>query len=168
MNDFLAKIAPTLASALLGPLGGVAVAGLGKVLGIDGATQQDITKAITDGSITPDQLADIRKLELDYQNQEKERGFKYSELEFSDTKSARDMQIATKANTPAVLTWLIVGITLCAEVAMLFHKMPDGADPLVVGRVLGTLDAALITVLGYWFGSSHGSQSKDAVIAARG
>ena len=83
MNDFLLNIAPTVASALLGPLGGIAVAGLGKIFGIDGATQKDITKAITDSKITPDQLAEIQKLELQFKNDEAERGFKYSELELS-------------------------------------------------------------------------------------
>lgn len=44
MNEFLAGIAPTLASALLGPLGGVAVAGLGKIFGIDSATTAEVSK----------------------------------------------------------------------------------------------------------------------------
>ena len=93
MNDtlksFLSGIAPTIASALLGPLGGVAVAGLTKVLGIDGGTVADVTKAISDGRVTPEQVAEIRKLELQYQADEKERGFRYSELEFKDRDSAR-------------------------------------------------------------------------------
>ena len=38
MNEFLKTIAPTLASALLGPLGGVAVAAIGNVLGMSDAT----------------------------------------------------------------------------------------------------------------------------------
>jgi hypothetical protein len=44
LKSFLGGIAPTIASALLGPLGGVAVAGLTKVLGIDGGTVADVTR----------------------------------------------------------------------------------------------------------------------------
>ena len=93
MNDilksFLGGVAPTIASALLGPLGGVAVAGLTKILGIDGGTVADVTKAISDGRVTPEQVAEIRKLELQFQQDEKERGFRYAELEFKDRDSAR-------------------------------------------------------------------------------
>lgn len=165
MNDFLLKIAPTIASALLGPLGGVAVAGIGKILGLDGATVADVSKVISDGRITPEQIAEIRKLELQYQAEEKARGFKYAELAFADTKSARDMQIATQSVTPSVLTWIIVALTLGAEAALLFNQVPPGADPIIVGRILGTMDAALLLVLGFWFGTTRGSQNKDATIA---
>lgn len=163
--DFLTTIAPTIASALLGPLGGIAVAGLGKIFGIDGATQKDITKLISDSKITPDQLAEIQKLELQFKNDEAERGFKYSELQFQDTKSARDMQMSTKSLTPSILTWVVVVITLACEGVMLFNAIPPGADPIILGRILGTMDSALMLVLGFWFGSSHGSQSKDNTIA---
>ena len=166
MNEFLSTLAPTVASALLGPLGGIAVAGLGKIFGIDGATQKDITKAITDSKITPDQLAEIQKLELQYKNDEAERGFKYSELQFQDSKSARDMQIATKSMTPSILTWIVVTITLACEAALLFNQVPHGVDPIVLGRILGTMDSALMLVLSFWFGSSHGSQNKDTLLAA--
>ena len=69
MNNFLKTIAPTIASALLGPLGGVAVAALGNILGISDATTETISAAFTDGKITPDHLAEIRKLELQYKNE---------------------------------------------------------------------------------------------------
>ena len=107
LGSFLSGIAPTVASALLGPLGGVAVAGLTKILGIDGGTVADVTKAISDGKITPEQMAEIKKLELQYQSDEKERGFRYSELEFKDRDSARQMQIVTHSSTPTVLTYMV-------------------------------------------------------------
>jgi hypothetical protein len=73
MEDFLKGIAPTLASALLGPLGGVAVSAIGKVFGIDSATTSDITKAFQDGKLTPEQLSQLKALELQYQNDERAR-----------------------------------------------------------------------------------------------
>ena len=165
--DWLLKLAPTLASAVLGPLGAVAVSAIGSALGVSDATQDKIADVIKNGQLTPEQLSKIKELELKYQADEKERGFKYSELEFADTKSARDMQMSTKSMTPSILTWIIVAITLACEAMLLFNQVPPGADPIIIGRVLGTMDAALITVLGFWFGSSHGSQNKDALIAAK-
>jgi hypothetical protein len=161
----LKSLAPTVASAVLGPLGGVAVAALGNLMGVSGATQDKIADVIKLGQLTPEQISDIKKLEMEYQENERARGFKYSELEFQDTKSARDMQVATKSVTPSLLTWLVVAITLSCEAMLLFNQVPPGADPLVIGRVLGTMDSALIMVLGFWFGSSHGGQSKDILLA---
>jgi len=161
----LKGIAPTVASAFLGPLGGVAVAAVGNILGVSEATQDKIADAIKTGQLTPEQVSEIKKLDLQYRENEKERGFKYAELEFKDTASAREMQVATKSITPSILTWIVVAITLACEGMLLFNQVPPGADPIIIGRVLGTMDSALIMVLGFWFGSSHGSQMKDTTIA---
>jgi hypothetical protein len=64
MGDFLKLVAPTLASTVLGPLGGVAVAAIGHILGISDATTEKVAQAFQDGKITPEQLAEIRKLEM--------------------------------------------------------------------------------------------------------
>ena len=165
MNDFLMSVAPTIASALLGPLGGAAVAGLGKIFGIDNATTTDITKAIQSGKLTPDQLADIQKLELQFKNDEAERGFKYSELEFKDRDSARNLAVQTHSITPSLLTWIVVILVLAAEGLMLFKVVPPGADPIILGRILGTMDSALIMVLSFWFGSNSNSQRKTELLA---
>ena len=107
MNDFLKALCPTVATALMGPMGLVAVAGLGKILGLDDATAQSVSKAITGGQLTPEHIEKIKQMELDYQDNEKERDFKYAELAFKDVDSARQMQIATHSQMPAVLTTMV-------------------------------------------------------------
>ena len=165
MNDFLATIAPTIASALLGPLGGVAVAGLGKIFGIDAATTESVTKAIVQGKVTPEQLAEIQKLELQYQNDDKERGFRYSELEFKDRDSARNMAIQTHSLTPSLLTWLIVALVLGLEGTLMFNGVPEHVSDIIAGRILGTLDTSLAMVLAFWFGSNSGSVRTKELLA---
>lgn len=165
LSSFLSTVAPTIASAVLGPLGGVAVAGLGKILGIDSATAADVTKAISDGRITPEQMAEIRKLEMEYKNDEAERGFKYSELEFKDRDSARQMQVATHSMTPSGLTWLIVALVLTLEGFLMFKGVPENVSDLIAGRILGTLDTSLAMVLAYWFGSNSGSNRTKELLA---
>ena len=166
MNDFLMNLAPTIASALLGPLGGVAVAGLGKIFGIDGATTKDITKMIENGKITPDQLAEIQKLELKFKNDESERGFKYSELQFKDTDSARQMQINVKSNVPPLLAGIVTLGFFGILGLMIFDKSLMPSEPLLV--MLGSLGTAWTMIIGFYFGSSHGSQAKDAMLAGTG
>ena len=43
--------------------------------------------------------------------------------------------------------------------------MPPGADPIIIGRVLGTMDSALVMVLSFWFGSNSNSQRKTELLA---
>lgn len=170
MNDilksFLGGVAPTIASALLGPLGGVAVAGLTKVLGIDGGTVADVTKAIADGRVTPEQVAEIRKLELRFQQDEKERGFRYAELEFKDRDSARKYN--TEGGIQGQMFWLSVTLlvlTLGTEIYILFNGYPDKLPEIIVGRILGLLDGVALLVLGYHYGTTSGSLAKSNLLA---
>lgn len=163
----LKAIAPTVASAALGPTGGAVISAIGSIIGVDNPTKESIANLFKDGQLTAEHLAAIRELELKYQAEERERGFRYAELEFKERDSARQMQIATHSATPAVLTWLIVTLTLVAEAALLFNQVPHGADPVIIGRILGTMDSALVMVLSFWFGSSSGSQQKTTLLAQK-
>lgn len=162
MNDLLAKLCPTIASALLGPLGGVAVSALGSILGVSSATTESVTKAFQDGKLTPEQLSAIKELELKYQNDEKERGFKYAELEFKDTQGAREMQIATHSNIPPVLA-LLVTAGFFGILGFLIFSDYNPTEPLLV--MLGSLGTAWTMIIGFYFGSSHGSQVKSELLA---
>ena len=167
MNDilkaFLANIAPTVASALLGPLGGVAVAGITKILGIDGGTVADVTKAISDGRVTPEQIAEIRKLEMQFQSEEKERGFRYSELEFKDRDSARQMQMTTHSTTPTVLTYMVTVGFFAILGLMLYDDTVVNSPPLLI--MLGSLGTAWTGCISYWFGTTSGSIAKSNLLA---
>ncbi len=162
MNELLKSLAPTLASALLGPLGGVAVASIGKIFGIDGATTESISKMFTEGKLTTEHLAELKKLELEYLNDEKERGFRYSELVFKDVASARNMQIASKSYVPAILTYLIT-LGFFGILGFMMSSYYNSSEPLLV--MLGSLGTAWTACVSYWFGSSSGSAQKTALLA---
>ena len=165
MNEFLSGIAPTLASAILGPLGGVAVSALGKIFGIDGATTAEVAKVFQDGKLTPEQLSAIKSLEMKYQAEEKERGFRYAELEYKSTADARDMQKQTKSYFPATLsTFVTVGFFSILITMLVWDYKPT--EPLLV--MLGALGAAFAAVVNFWLGSSAGSQRKDSILANKG
>lgn len=163
MNDFLAGLAPTIASALLGPLGGVAVAGLGKIFGIDNATQKDIAAQFEAGKLTPEQIGEIKLLELKLQDDEKERGFRYAELEFKDRDSARDMQKVTQSAVPAVLTYLLTFGFFGILGMMFYHPDVKDSPPLMI--MLGSLGTAWTGACAFWFGTTRSSQNKDAMLA---
>lgn len=166
MNDFLKSIAPTIASALLGPMGGVAVAAIGKIVGVGGGSVDAVCKAFQDGKLTPEQLSAIKQLELQYQNEEKERGFKYTELEFKDRDSARINNVA--GGVQMHLFWLsliLLIVTLGTEIFVLFNGYPEALPEIIVGRVLGLMDAVSMMVLAYWYGTTNGSAQKTQLLS---
>lgn len=164
----LKTLAPTVATALGGPLAGAAVTAIGSVLGISDATQNKIADVIRNGQMTSEQVAAIRQLELQYQNEEKERGFKYAELAFRDRDSARQANV--HGGVQNKLFWLSIILliaTLGSEITILVRGLPEHTSELVVGRVLGLLDGVALLVLGYWYGSSSGSDTKTGLLAAK-
>ena len=163
MNDFLKNIAPTIASALLGPLGGVAASAIGNILGVSDATTATISKVMQDGKLTPEQLSQLKALELQYRNDEKERGFKYAELEFKDVADARDMQKVTHSNIPPALAILVTVGFFGILAFMLGNAAYKPTEPLLV--MLGSLGTAWTGIVGFYFGSSHGSQQKNELLA---
>ena len=161
----LKQIAPTVASAVLGPLGGVAVAAIGNILGVSEATQEKIADAIKSGQLTPEQLGEIKKLELQYQENEKERGFKYAELEFKDRDSARKREVETKDGTNKTLAFLVIGAFLAMVAATLLGYAK--VESVLAGTLVGYLSAKAEQVLSYYFGSSSGSKQKTDLLAAK-
>lgn len=159
----LKTLAPTVASAVLGPLGGVAVAALGNILGVSEATQDKIAEAIKTGQLTPEQVGEIKRLELQYLETERERGFKYSELEFRDRDSARAREVATKDNTNKILAFTVIG----AFIAMVGATLLGYArvESVLAGTLVGYLSAKAEQVLAYYFGSSAGSTQKNVLLA---
>ena len=164
-KDTLASIAPTVATALGGPLAGAAVGAIAKVLGLDTATTETVSALITSGKLTPDQLTELKKLELQYQNDEAERGFKY-DLAFKDRDSARKANV--EGGAQKMLFWLslvLLSLSLGTEIIVLFNGYPTTIPEIIVGRVLGLMDAVAMMVLAYWYGTTNGSSVKTELLA---
>lgn len=162
-TSILKGLAPTVASALLGPLGGVAVAALGNALGVSDATQSKIADVIKSAGMTPEQVTALKELELKYQAEEKERGFRYAELVFKDADSARQMQIQTKSLIPAVLAMLVTLGFFGILIFLVTNADYKPTEPLLV--MLGSLGTAWTGIIGFYFGSSASSRDKDRVIS---
>ena len=91
--DTVKKLAPTVASALGGPAAGVAVEVLGALFGVAEPTKEKLKDFVESGRLTADHVFELKRLELQYQNDEKERGFKYADLEYKDRDSARKASV---------------------------------------------------------------------------
>lgn len=168
-TDTIKTLAPTVVSALGGPLAGAALSAVGSIFGISTATTEKIAAKIQQGSLNPEQLADLKKLELEYVKNEAEMGFKYSELEFRDRDSARNANVSGGIQSYLLaLSVVLLALTLGSEIVVMFYGIPDNVQDIVVGRILGQLDSVTILVLSYWYGTSHSSKLKtDMLIKAQ-
>jgi len=156
--EWLNQIAPGIATALGGPLAGLAVSAISKALGID---EKEVQSTIESGKLTSDQLASIKQAELELQKQANELGLDFEKLAVDDRKSARDMQAATKSSIPAILA---IGVTI-GFFAILIGLMTDNvtkSDALLL--MLGSLGTAWTAIVSFYFGSSASSQNKDFML----
>jgi hypothetical protein len=178
-KGILAKIAPMAAVAIGGPFGPLIGAGLSSILGTKDSTPESITKALTNGQLTGDQIVAIQKMETDLKLQLEQLNIKTKEdlqqfnLEMEkvaagDRDSAREREIKTGDSwTPriiaglVVVSWIIIQFILIWQALHGGHVFPaEMVGPIM--RVLGTLDMALGLVLAYYFGGIHSdSRTKE-------
>jgi len=160
--QILKTVAPTLALGALGPFGPLAAGLLSSALGTPAGDDKAAETALLGAN--PDQLLALRKAENDFQIQIKQLGIDEEKLSFDDTASARTREMSVKDWTPRIIAYLVIVLVMMAEGSMFVVGQPHGIDGVVLGRILGTLDSALMLVLGYYFGSSAGSADKTEAI----
>ena len=158
--DWLNQIAPGIATALGGPLAGLAVTAVSKALGID---EKEVQSTIESGKLSADQLASLKQAEIELQAKAQELGLNCEKLATDDRKSAREMQISTKSFVPALLSILIVVAWALVQYFLLTHIIAQEMRELVA-RVLGTLDGALMLVLGFYFGGIHNASETNQML----
>jgi hypothetical protein len=156
MNELfsiLKGIAPTLATAVAGPLGGAAVTALANKLGVSDSVDA-VAKAI---SGDPAAAQKIAELELEY-----------AKLNTQDRDSARKAYaaIATSENATKldklvvpVLALGVVGLAFLLIGVLMFVDTPNDQQQLVI-FALGFITSAAGQVLSFYFGSSQGSRDK--------
>ena len=164
LGDLLTTVAPSLASAIGGPLAASAVSAIEYALGHK-SNQGDAIPARLDEltaaaqSITPEQLAAIRKADQDFTLQMQQAGFQntqaIAQLSFSDRDSARTRETVVHDSTPRILAYIACLGALVVATLALFHKLPG--DNSLVGMILGYLFSEAKTCSAYYFGASPGN-----------
>ena len=161
--EWLKQIAPTVASALGGPLAGMAVSAISKAIGVEPDKVQDV---ISTGKLDSEQIAQIKIAEIDLQRQANELGLNFEKLAVDDRKSARDMEMATRSWVPPVLAASVTVGFFAILIGMMFGKM-SVADNTALTMMLGSLGTAWTGIIAYYFGSSAGSQAKTEMLGKK-
>jgi hypothetical protein len=162
-EDALKKIAPTVATVIGGPFAGMAIEALGKALGKD---PKDVPSLLATGQMNGDQLAAIRKAELDLQAQLEANGVQLEQIAASDRDSARKRQMALGDKTTPILAWIVVVASIALGALIVTGTVTsNAADATLVGTVVGYVFSEAKQVLAYYFGSSMGSDKKTDLLA---
>ncbi len=149
----LSAIAPSLATALGGPLAGAAVGVISKaLLGKDSATAAEIAAAVA--GATPEQLIDLQNADNEFQLRTKE-------LDIQDRQSARKLAIDTGI-LPQIILSSIYTVGYFCLMFMLINgdvSIPEDISGMVMA-LIGVMTAAQAQIMNFWFGSSSGSKEK--------
>jgi hypothetical protein len=155
--SLLKSVAPGLATAVVGPLGGVAVKMIAEKLGVEN-TVEAVTQAVQADPEAAQKLAEI--------------DLKQFEAEARDRDSARQMQTVALQQEDKFAKHFIywyawfwsVGTTIYFF-SVTFLTMPDGGRDfanIILGFLLGT---AVATIISFFYGSSKSSKDKtDAMV----
>jgi len=156
--SWLEQVAPTIATALGGPLAGLAVTAISKAIGI---SEDDVEKTMDAGKLSADQIAQLKIAEIEFQKSTQELGLNFEKLATEDRSSARNMQIATKSWIPGALA-IFVTVGFFGILFALMMGYAQKSDELMI--MLGSLGTAWTGIIGFYFGSSAGSQRKDELL----
>ncbi len=156
------SVAPTLGTALGGPMGGMATKFLSeKFLGKSDGGELELAKAIA--SASPEQMLQIKQLDNDFALQMKQLDIDVFALAVQDRDSARQL---FKVNIwPQIILSSIYTIGYFGLLGFLMHLRNEDFNPQVFGiltTVMGVLTAAIPQILQFWFGSSQGSKEKTS------
>ena len=163
-KNFLRAIAPGLGTAIAGPLGGVAASFLAGKLAIEEKTVDSVAKALTSGSITPEQVTQIKLAEIEFQKFLKTNEIDLEKVHAADRDSARDLLKATGSYVPATLT-MMVTIGYFGVLIGMMTKQLAVADSQVMLMMLGQLGTAWGVCLAFWMGTTRNSQEKTNLLA---
>jgi hypothetical protein len=158
--DWLKQIAPTIATALGGPLAGMAVSAISKAVGVEPDQVQDM---IANNKMSAEQIAQVKLAEIELQKQAQELGLNFAKLEVEDRKSAREMQATTRSLMPPILAGAVT-VGFFAIMTLMFFNKVDSNNPAIL-MMLGSLGTAWTGIIAYYFGSSAGSQAKTDLLS---
>lgn len=161
--NLVRTVAPSIASAVGGPLAGMATRAISEaLLGKPDGSEQELAEAAA--KATPEQLLALKQAENEFTVKMRELDIDLERLANEDRDSARSREVQTKDWTPRVLAALVTGGYFGVLFYMLTQGLPTtgGSEAMLV--MLGTLGTAWGGIMAYYFGSSAGSKAKDEAI----
>jgi hypothetical protein len=161
--NLVRTVAPSLATAVGGPLAGMATRAISDaLLGKPDGTEDELIDAAAKAS--PDQLLALKKAEQDFAVRMRELEIDLQRIDAADRNSAREREVKTGDWTPKALAGAVTLGFFGVLGYMIAYGLPtQGGEALLV--MLGTLGTAWGGIVSYYFGSSAGSKEKSEAMS---
>lgn len=160
-KKLVGTVAPMLGTALGGPLGGLAVQAIGSALGLSDATEDKISQALAGAK--PEDLLKLKAADQQFVQDMRALDIDMERINAANTDSARTMQTTTRSKVPAILAILVTIGFFGILLGMMTGSLAASEQGALL-IMLGALGAAWGSVINFYFGSSNGSQAKDAMM----
>ena len=151
LKTVIGTVAPSLGTALGGPMGGMAVNLVTKALGIDAKSSPKQMQAAVEKA-TPEQLAALKKVETEFEVRMKELDVDLFKLETADVQEARN---AFKGDWTPKVFGLVALFGFVGYIFLVTLQPPSENSDTIVSLVLGYLGGLVSGISSFYFGASH-------------
>jgi len=149
IKSVIGAVAPTLGTALGGPMGGMAAKMISDVLGVPN-NSKSIEKAMAEA--TPEQMLELKKTEQAFELQMKELEVDVFALETADIQDARGK--FSKDWTARIIGIVVVG-GFMGYIFLVTLQPPEQNSEALINLVLGYLGGLASAIISFYFGASH-------------
>ena len=149
LKNIVGAVAPTLGSAMGGPLGNMAMGKIAEVLGVSN-DQKSIQQAIQNA--TPEQMLELKKAEQDFEVQMKELDVDVFKLETQDKQDARSK--FSKDWTARIMGLAVISGFL-GYIFLVTLQPPEQNSEALINLVLGYLGGLASAITSFYFGASN-------------
>jgi len=154
VKNLIGAVAPTIGTALAGPMGNMAANMVADALGCE-PTPKKIEQAVQQA--TPEQLAELKKIDTDFEIKMKELDVDLYALETKDIQDARGK--FSKDWTTRIMGIATLG-GFMGYIFLVTLQPPEQNSEALINLVLGYLGGLASAVISFYFGASNGG-SKD-------
>ena len=152
LKNVVGAVAPTLGTALGGPMGGMAMNMIAEKLGVPN-NPQAVEKAIE--SASPEQMIELKKAEQAFDLQMKELDVDVFKMEVADGQDAR--KHFSKDWTARIMGLSVIGGFL-GYIFLVTLQPPEQNSEALINLVLGYLGGLTSAVVSFYFGASNKSK----------
>ena len=154
VKNIIGAVAPTIGTALGGPMGSMAANMVADALGCEPEPKK-IEAAVQ--AATPEQLAELKKIDKDFEVRMKELDVDLYALETADIQDARGK--FSKDWTSRIMGIAVVG-GFMGYIFLVTLQPPEQNSEALINLVLGYLGGLASAVISFYFGASN-SKGKD-------
>jgi uncharacterized protein (DUF885 family) len=155
IKNIIGAVAPTIGTALGGPMGNMAANMVADALGCE-PTPKKIEQAVQ--SATPEQLAELKKIDADFEVKMKELDVDLYALQTKDIQDARGK--FSKDWTSRIIGVTVVG-GFMGYIFLVTLQPPEQNSEALINLVLGYLGGLASAVISFYFGASNAKGKKD-------